>query len=630
MLETLRNATKSWVAYGFIGLLILSFAIWGISDIFTAQIDRTVARVGGAEIDAQVFEDRLQGVIRNQQRDDPTFDAAKAIREGLDRRVLDAMIADQAMMQEAEALGIGASDAMVVAAVREDVSGAPGIVDAEGRIDSGQLRRALADAGLSEADYLAQKRFEAVSNQIFDAVGPAGPPPTRMAVAMLAYENERRAIEFVAVPDDRAGEIPAPDDAALQAHLDANAGRFGAPEYRKLAVLSVSPRDFLAAIDVPEERIRALYDSRKAEYDKPETRALTQLAFESEADAKAARALIDEGKGFDEVAAAGSPKGTLAELGAIAKTDAGPLAPAFEAAEGDIVGPVVNAFGVWVLVKVGTVTPGEVTPYEAVREALREEIARPEARRRLEPFVTAFEDAFSEGQSLEALAKAQNLPLRIYDAVDARGNGADGLPVPGLPGGESMLNVAFAADQGDPSPPQQSRDGTLFFVRVDGVTPAGVRPLSEIRSAVAADWTAKERASRLKAVAEEFAAKGAAGAASEAIASELGAPLSKIAPTARDAGDGPLPTAAIEALFGKPAGTWMAVELADGGAAVARVSEVTHASAEDGAVTIQQMGQATASAIARDLVDLYRDAVTAAHAPEVNEEMLRRLQQPGS
>ena len=37
MLNQLRNLTKTWVAAFFVALLVASFAIWGVGDIFTAR-----------------------------------------------------------------------------------------------------------------------------------------------------------------------------------------------------------------------------------------------------------------------------------------------------------------------------------------------------------------------------------------------------------------------------------------------------------------------------------------------------------------------------------------------------------------------------------------------------------------
>ena len=52
MMESMRNAAKSWVAKLLIGLLAVSFGVWGIADVFRNGGGTTLAHVGSAEISA--------------------------------------------------------------------------------------------------------------------------------------------------------------------------------------------------------------------------------------------------------------------------------------------------------------------------------------------------------------------------------------------------------------------------------------------------------------------------------------------------------------------------------------------------------------------------------------------------
>ena len=50
MLQALRRQTGSWIVKILLGFLILSFAVWGINDIFLGERDPVVAEVGGVKI----------------------------------------------------------------------------------------------------------------------------------------------------------------------------------------------------------------------------------------------------------------------------------------------------------------------------------------------------------------------------------------------------------------------------------------------------------------------------------------------------------------------------------------------------------------------------------------------------
>ena len=55
MLNALRNSAGTWVVKVFLGLLVLSFAAWGIGDIFRLQPDAAVVKVGDTEITGYEF-----------------------------------------------------------------------------------------------------------------------------------------------------------------------------------------------------------------------------------------------------------------------------------------------------------------------------------------------------------------------------------------------------------------------------------------------------------------------------------------------------------------------------------------------------------------------------------------------
>ena len=62
MLETIRKRTTSWVVKGLLLLLVLSFAVWGIGDIFRGGREATIAKVG----DTKITSDQLSREFRRE------------------------------------------------------------------------------------------------------------------------------------------------------------------------------------------------------------------------------------------------------------------------------------------------------------------------------------------------------------------------------------------------------------------------------------------------------------------------------------------------------------------------------------------------------------------------------------
>src|ERR1700737_513146 len=116
MLRGLRKASSNWlgkvVMAAVVGFLVISFAIWGIGDIFRGFGRSTVAKIGRTEITVEQFRvlynDRLQQYARQLGR--PIgVDQARAL--GLDRLVISQLVSEIVLDERARTLGLNLSDA---------------------------------------------------------------------------------------------------------------------------------------------------------------------------------------------------------------------------------------------------------------------------------------------------------------------------------------------------------------------------------------------------------------------------------------------------------------------------------------------------------------------------------------
>src|SRR5580658_1726030 len=123
MLRGMRKASSNWLGKTIMsvvmGVLIISFGVWGIADIFRGFGQSTLAKVGRTEISTdqfrQIYNDRLQQVGRQL-----TQDQARAL--GFDRQVLQQTIAEAALDEEARRLGLGQSNEETLKSIFSDPS----------------------------------------------------------------------------------------------------------------------------------------------------------------------------------------------------------------------------------------------------------------------------------------------------------------------------------------------------------------------------------------------------------------------------------------------------------------------------------------------------------------------------
>ena len=98
MMESMRNAAKSWVAKLLIGLLAVSFGVWGIADVFRNGGGTTLAHVGSAEISGQEFSQAFNQYLQNLTRQTGQGSTPEEARKlGVDRAVLNDLIQSAAV-----------------------------------------------------------------------------------------------------------------------------------------------------------------------------------------------------------------------------------------------------------------------------------------------------------------------------------------------------------------------------------------------------------------------------------------------------------------------------------------------------------------------------------------------------
>ena len=112
MLDALRQGAKGWVSKLLMGLLVISFAIWGVSGQFAGYGAGTLATVGDVEVSVPDFARRYQQVQRLSQNG----------RQVSPEQVLDQMILNAALTDEAQGYNLGVSDAHVARVIAEDAS----------------------------------------------------------------------------------------------------------------------------------------------------------------------------------------------------------------------------------------------------------------------------------------------------------------------------------------------------------------------------------------------------------------------------------------------------------------------------------------------------------------------------
>jgi len=558
MLRGLHKASSTWlgkaVMAAVMGVIAISFAIWGIGDIFRGFGRNAVATIGGTEISIeqfrQFYNDRLQQLGRQAGRP-ITPDEARA--RGLDRQLLAQLVAETTVDEQAKQLRLGIDNAEIAKRITSD----PSFRGANGQFDRQRFEQIIRQAGFTESRFIEEQRRSLLRRQLAQSItGDLKVPAT--ALAMLnQYQNEQRQIEYVALGAAQVGDVPAPTPEVLNKYFDERKTLFRAPEYRNITLLSLAPSDVAKPDAVTDADAKAYFEQHKNSYGKPEKREVRQIVFQKPEEATDARERIAKGTKFDDIAKERQLKESDTDLGMVAKSDIIDSAvadAAFSLKPGETSAPVKGRFGT-VLLQVGKIEPGEERTYEQVAAQIKREIAESRAKTEVGNLRDKIEDERAAGSTLAETAKKLGLKSVFIEAVDRSGRAPDGKPIAALPQTPNVISAVFASDVGVDTDPLQLPGGGYLYYDVTGVTPSRERSLEDVKDQVTARWRDDEIAKRLQAKADDLVGKLKAGTSFAQAASEAGLDMQTAKDLQRGKSGGFIPAKTIEAVFRTPKGT---------------------------------------------------------------------------
>lgn len=504
----MRKASSNWLGKSIMavvmGVLIISFGVWGIADIFKGFGQSTVAKVGSTEISLnefrQTYTDRLQQISRQFGRP-LTPDQARAF--GLDRQVLQQTIAEAALDEEARRLGLGQSDEQIRQVIMND----PNFKGVGGSFDPNRFQAVIRNFGYTEQRYVSEQRKVSLRRQITGTIGAGLEPPKAMIDVLTRFQNEQRAIEFVRLDAAQAGTIDAPSPEALAAYFEDHKVQFRAPEYRKISFVVVSPEEIGKWSEVSDEDAKKVFDQRKDRLGTPEKRQIHQIVFPNAAEAQAARERLAGGMSFEDLGKERGLSTSDVDLGLVTKSSLDPAVgdAAFALPAGEISQPIQGRLGTSI-VKVDKIEPGNEANYASLAGDIKREIATERARVKVNDLRDKMEDERGGGASVIDAAQKLGLTAVTIDAVDRSGRTPNGQPVTSIPQGLDVVSQAFNTDVGVDNDAISFKGGYVWY-DVLAITPSRDRNLDEVRDQVEARWRQDQIAAKLKTKATEMVQK---------------------------------------------------------------------------------------------------------------------------
>ena len=574
MLQAIRSKAGSFIVKLLFGLLILTFGIWGIGDIFRNRgSDTAVGTVGDQSIRAEELQTALRRALEQlRTRFGSSIDLEQAKKFGLVDQTLAQLIDRSLIDQEVARLKLDVSDDVV----RNAITGNPSFRGSDGKFDRSLFGAVLAANNLTEDQYVALLRHDIPRSDLVHAVTGGAVTPQPIVDLLYQYRNEKRTADIVSFPTAGGADIGQPSEEQLKSFYDQHQEMFRAPEYRSFTLASLSPSDVAKDIEIPEAKLKEEYDQRQDELQLPERREVEQILAPSEDKAKEVEAALSAGKDWREVATtiAGQNPDTI-DLGLL-KREEMPQAladVAFELPLNKPSDPVKTSLG-WHILRVVKIEPPVVQSFEQAKPQLEADLARQEAVDRIYKVANQVDDALAGGATITDAGEKFGLKMTTVTSVDVGGHSPDEKPVALPLSPQDILKVAFATNEGQTSRVTETSDGGIFVLRTDRVIAPQVKPLDEVKEKAVAAWEADGRREAAAKQAEELAAAVTPEARLATVATEKGLKVTTPPPFDRHpSAEAAVPAALVGKLFAAKPGEVVTVSDVTG-SYVAQLDEV--------------------------------------------------------
>ncbi|UTT85204.1 peptidylprolyl isomerase [Vibrio pelagius] len=494
MMDRLREGVNSIAVKIILGLIILSFVFAGVGSYITGGGNNAAAKVGNTEIGRGEFEQAYQNERNRMQSQLGDYFsqmlADPAYVESFRKSVLDRMINDVLLEQQAESLGLRISDSQIRTMILEMPQ-----FQTAGQFDQEVYQAALRRAGFSPESFAEYMRRDLMRNQLVTALQSSefvlqGEIDTQSK--LIAQTRDIRTVTLSVAELAKSVELTEDE---ISEYYQQNPLAYTRPEQAKVSYIELSAEALKGQIQVSDEQAEQYYQEHLDKYSTEEQRKVSHILVQGDDEAKA-QAILDElnaGADFAALAEEKSDDFGSADVGGdLGWIERDVMDPAFEDAAfalenvGDTTGLVKSEFG-YHIIKLDELQASKAQPFSEVAVEIKQELLDQEAVDQFYELQTELEKvAFEYPDSLDDSAEAINAKIQTTDFV-SQIDAPELLKTPAVM--QAILSPEVKED-GLNSEVIEVAPEHVIVVRVEETRDETVLPLEEVKDQVVAALSA--------------------------------------------------------------------------------------------------------------------------------------------
>jgi len=493
--DTMHDKMKGWFARIILGIVILSFALFGVETYNKSGASAPiVAEVGDSKIFLQTYEEELktqQNRLREAGQRNPQVLNGKELKTD----ILDRFINERLLLSQADKLGYSGNEASILGYLQN----APELQE-NGKFSEDKFKRFLDGIRMTRKQYLSKIVQDQLKQDVLVSQAQTGIVSRALATHMADILSEQREVsKSVLSAAALAGQAKI-DPMQIKAYYDAHPELSRVPEQARVEYVILSPEVILAQLIVSDADAKAYYTAHASQFAEPESREVAHILIRAAAEdkpaaqqaaRKKAEQLLQQARNnpqaFSELAKQNSQDPlTASKGGSFGLIQRGTIFKqvedvAFAMAAGEVSGPVQSPAG-FHIVMLKAITGGGQRKFEDVKPLIVEAAKREMAIRKFNEEVEQFGDmVYSKNDSLKPAAEKYKVTIQTSDWFGRQG------PTQGPLKNERLLGAIFASDvvkNKHNTEPVEVAPNTLVAARILEYKPAGNKPLDAVKDEI--------------------------------------------------------------------------------------------------------------------------------------------------
>ena len=489
MLDFLRKRKRNWVIILFLGLIVVSFALFVGNGVLGGPTSVSIAEINGEPITQREFalqyERELQR-YRELLKGSLTPEMLKGLN--IKGNLVETLIQRKLVLQEARNLGLTATDdelADTLARVPEFQIG--------GRFSKERYLQVLQANRLVPAQFEEEQREQLTIQRLYSLILDAVHVTDAETRERYRIEQEKINLQFLKLPVGNFVAQVTLTDEEIQKHYERNKDSLREPLKIQVEYLAYPYDQFGASIEVADQEIEDHYKSNTAQFHRPKEAKVRYISIgfspganaEQKASARAkAESVIKEaraGKDFAQLAKRESNDPTAAKGGNIGWIAAGQMPPPIDTAiftlnKGAVSEPIETPAGFQIF-KVDDLKEERTLSLKEARDDIAKMLRYEKAKREAAKIADADREKALSGVEFAKLAADSRANMKTTDWI------AQGEMVPEVGENQEFYKSAFALRPKDISPVIEGRNA-YYVMHLKQRREAAVPPLEAVKSRI--------------------------------------------------------------------------------------------------------------------------------------------------